>query len=92
MTTGKQKTVATLVDRVRFKSVLRTIVGNLSERTICPVKEPMTALLLHAERLMDGWGWIRISNGRRQNALDRRTHNEVLSEVGWFAPLKGSRT
>ena len=26
-------------------------------QTLCPVKEPAAALVLQAERLMDGWGW-----------------------------------
>ena len=59
-------------------------------QTLCPVKEPMTVLVQQAERLMNGWGWKPISNGRRQDALDRRIYKEVFPEAAWFAPLKGS--
>ena len=59
-------------------------------QTLCPVKDPMTVLIPQAERLMDGWGWTPISNGRRQDALDRRIYKEVFPEAAPFTPLKGS--
>ena len=59
-------------------------------QTLCPVKEPMAVLVQQAERLMNGWGWKPISNGRRQDALDRRIYKEVFPEAAWFAPLKRS--
>lgn len=61
-------------------------------QTICPVKDPMTVLVLQAERLMDGWGWKPISNGGRLNALDRRIKKEVFPEATWFTPHNGSKT
>ena len=59
-------------------------------QTLCPVKAPMTVLVSQAERLMDGWGWRPISDGRRQDALDRRIYKDVFPEASSVMPLKGS--
>jgi hypothetical protein len=53
-------------------------------QTVGPVKNPARSLLLHVERLMDGWGWKPTSNGSSYKALDRRICKEILPESTWF--------
>jgi len=48
------------------------------------VTNPFAVLLMHQDRMLDGWGWAPLSNGSRHLALDRRIHKELFPEVTWF--------
>jgi len=50
---------------------------------LCAIKDPYAALLLHQDRMLDGWGWKPVSDGGRHDALDRRICGEVFPEAGW---------
>lgn len=60
-------------------------------QAVCAIKDPEASLLLHAERLMDGWGWKPISNGGRSDALDRRIHRAVFAKSIQSKNLNGSK-
>ena len=55
-------------------------------QALCAIKDPAAALLLHQDRMLDGWGWRPISNGSRHTALDRHIYREVFPEATWFKP------
>lgn len=48
------------------------------------IKNPLSVLLMHQDRMLDGWGWKPLSNGSRYLALDRRIHKELFPEATWF--------
>jgi hypothetical protein len=53
-------------------------------QALCPIKEPQAVLLLHQDRMLDGWGWKPISNGGQHDAVDRRIHKELFPQATWF--------
>jgi AcrR family transcriptional regulator len=53
-------------------------------QALCAVKDPLAALRMHQDRMLDGWGWKPISHGSRHDALDRRIHKEVFPEATWI--------
>jgi AcrR family transcriptional regulator len=52
--------------------------------SLCKPKDPLAALRLNLDRLLDGWGWLPISNGNAHEALDRRIVAEIFPEASWF--------
>lgn len=53
-------------------------------QSLCGWRDTMATLLLHQERLLDGWGWQPVANGRRQAALDRRICKDLFPNATWF--------
>jgi len=46
-------------------------------QAVCPIPEPAVALVEFGERLMDGWGWKPLANGKRSEALDQRIQKHL---------------
>lgn len=53
-------------------------------QALCALQDPTAVLLLHQDRMLDGWGWKPLSNGARHDALDRRIHKELFPRATWF--------
>ena len=53
-------------------------------QTLYDIREPMPMLLMHQDRMMDGWGWKPISNGNRHVGLDRRIRRELFPNATWL--------
>ena len=55
-------------------------------RALFEIKNPLAILLMHQDRMLDGWGWKPLSGGSRHTALDRRIHKELFPTAAWFKP------
>jgi AcrR family transcriptional regulator len=53
-------------------------------QAVCGIPDPAAAMLLHQERMLDGWGWKPMGNGRRQTAQDRRICKDLFPNATWF--------
>jgi AcrR family transcriptional regulator len=53
---------------------------------VSPIKDPAAALLEFGERLMDGWGWKPISNGKSSDVLDQRIQKQLFPKTSESKP------
>jgi len=54
------------------------------------IRSPMSVLLVHQDRMMDGWGWKPLSNGNAFVALDKRICKTIFPQAAWFLSEKRS--
>jgi hypothetical protein len=48
------------------------------------ITNPVAVLLMHQDRMLDGWGWKPGSNKTYNPALDKRILKEIFPEVTWY--------